>query len=142
LRVEGSGFRVQGSGFRVQGSGFRVQGSGFRVEACVGAEKPASASVTVAPSARSMVGRKRAVIFVVVFTYGEQLLHENVQRFRDTVAGVHLRRIATSQKCDQPRDNLRPSVDTPLKNNHFTERCSGSEAGSYLRRIDLCITQL
>jgi len=28
------------------------------------------------------------------------------------------------------------------KNNYFTEMCSGSEAGSYLRRIDSCITQL
>jgi len=28
------------------------------------------------------------------------------------------------------------------KNNHFTEMCCGSEAGSYLRRIDSCITQL
>jgi len=27
-------------------------------------------------------------------------------------------------------------------NNHFTEICSGSEAGSYLRLIDSCITQL
>jgi hypothetical protein len=26
--------------------------------------------------------------------------------------------------------------------NHFTEMCSGSEAGSYLRLIDSCITQL
>ena len=25
---------------------------------------------------------------------------------------------------------------------YFTELCSGSEAGSYLRLIDLCITQL
>jgi len=25
---------------------------------------------------------------------------------------------------------------------HFTEMCSGSEAGSYLRLIDSCITQL
>ena len=29
-----------------------------------------------------------------------------------------------------------------LKNNHFTEMCSGSDAGSYLRLIDSCITQL
>ena len=29
-----------------------------------------------------------------------------------------------------------------LQNNYFTEICSGSEAGSYLRLIDLCITQL
>jgi len=29
-----------------------------------------------------------------------------------------------------------------FKNNCFTEMCSGSEAGSYLRLIDFCITQL
>ena len=29
-----------------------------------------------------------------------------------------------------------------FKDNHFTEMCSGSEAGSYLRLIDSCITQL
>ena len=29
-----------------------------------------------------------------------------------------------------------------FKNNYFTEMCSGSEAGSYVRRIDFCITQL
>ena len=28
------------------------------------------------------------------------------------------------------------------KNHHSTEMCSGSEAGSYLRLIDSCITQL
>ena len=28
------------------------------------------------------------------------------------------------------------------KNNYFTEMCSGSEEGSYLRLIDFCITQL
>jgi len=33
-----------------------------------------------------------------------------------------------------------PGVE--FKNNYFTEMCSGSEAGSYLRRIDCCITQL
>jgi len=27
-------------------------------------------------------------------------------------------------------------------NNYFTEICSGSEEGSYLRLIDFCITQL
>jgi len=27
-------------------------------------------------------------------------------------------------------------------NNYFIEMCSGSEEGSYLRLIDLCITQL
>ena len=29
-----------------------------------------------------------------------------------------------------------------FKNNHFTAMCCGTEAGSYLRRIDSCITQL
>ena len=29
-----------------------------------------------------------------------------------------------------------------LKNNHFTEMCCCTEAGSYLRLIDSCITQL
>ena len=29
-----------------------------------------------------------------------------------------------------------------FKNNYFTEMCSGSEEGSYLRRIDFFITQL
>ena len=29
-----------------------------------------------------------------------------------------------------------------FKNNYVAEMCSGSEAGSYLRRIDFCITQL
>jgi len=28
------------------------------------------------------------------------------------------------------------------KNNYFTEMCSGSEEGWYLRLIDVCITQL
>ena len=30
----------------------------------------------------------------------------------------------------------------PAASNYFTEMCSGSEAGSYFRRIDFCITQL
>jgi len=33
-------------------------------------------------------------------------------------------------------------VPHQFKNNCFTEICSGSEAGSYLRRTDFCITQL
>jgi len=40
-----------------------------------------------------------------------------------------------------------PSSPKPVswvwcENNYFTEKCSGSEAGSYLRLIDVCITQL
>jgi len=29
-----------------------------------------------------------------------------------------------------------------FKNKYFTEMCSGSEEGTYVRLIDLCITQL
>ena len=36
-----------------------------------------------------------------------------------------------------------PNVESfQSENKYFTEMCSGSEAGSYLRFIDLCITQL
>ena len=42
--------------------------------------------------------------------------------------------------------NLSPSfgcrVNSQFKNNYFTEMCSGSEAGSYLRLVDFRITQL
>ena len=46
-----------------------------------------------------------------------------------------------------PGGNLEASqfpdrYSSQFKNNYFTEMCSGSEAGSYLRLIDLCITQL
>jgi len=32
--------------------------------------------------------------------------------------------------------------EVPPQNNHCREMCSGSEAGSYLKLIDSCITQL
>ena len=35
-----------------------------------------------------------------------------------------------------------PCTTSQFENNYFTEMCSGSEAGSYLRLIDFCITQL
>ena len=34
------------------------------------------------------------------------------------------------------------SIRRQFKNNHFTEMCSGSEAGSYLRLLDSFISQL
>ena len=38
---------------------------------------------------------------------------------------------------------LRPAdLCSQFKKNYFTEMCSGSEAGSFLRLIDFCITQL
>ena len=46
----------------------------------------------------------------------------------------------------RPAENRRgmalANVDDPGTNNYFTEMCSGSEEGSSLRLIDLCITQL
>ena len=43
----------------------------------------------------------------------------------------------------QPHPPLGPRVPLPIRNfNHFTEVCSGSEEGSYLRLTQLCITQL
>ena len=60
-----------------------------------------------------------------------------------------------SQKREAARDRLLsfeskihshlflPAADNPeFKNNCFTEMCSGSEAGSYLRLVDFGITQL
>ena len=50
--------------------------------------------------------------------------------------------------CAEPEPNSRSCICSgkahrPLcKNNYSTDICSGSEAGSYLRRIDFCITQL
>jgi len=38
------------------------------------------------------------------------------------------------------RKKAEPQVNN--QNNHFAEMCCGTEAGSYLRLIDLCITQL
>ena len=35
-----------------------------------------------------------------------------------------------------------PCGNAAIKNNHFTEMCSGSKSGSYLRLIDSCITHI
>jgi len=46
------------------------------------------------------------------------------------------------QVCLGDREGIRgPCVSKggQFKNNYFTEMCSGSEAGSYLRPIDVCI---
>jgi len=37
---------------------------------------------------------------------------------------------------------VRLRYNSQFENNYFTEMCSGSEEGSYLRLIDWCITQL
>ena len=49
------------------------------------------------------------------------------------------------EEKEKGRDFDKQAVDHQIKGQyryHFTETCSGSEAGSYLRLIDLCITQL
>ena len=42
----------------------------------------------------------------------------------------------------EPEVNLLPETRYQFKNYYITEMCSGSEAGSYSRLIDFCITQL
>jgi hypothetical protein len=42
---------------------------------------------------------------------------------------------------DSTYRNRRHEVNEP-KNDYLTEMCSGSEAGSCLRRIDFCMTQV
>ena len=64
-------------------------------------------------------------------------LESNKERERDWHVRVH---------CERPCV-VRPGLGTDryssqFENNYFTEMCSGSEAGSYLRLIDCCITQL
>jgi len=46
--------------------------------------------------------------------------------------------IAATAARASPADRYSSQV----KNNYFTEMSSGSEAGSYLRLIDFCVTQL
>jgi hypothetical protein len=46
-----------------------------------------------------------------------------------------------------PLKKLRTTLPDPItgareKNNYFSEMCSGSEAGSYSRLEDFCVTQL
>ena len=41
-----------------------------------------------------------------------------------------------------PPPTPRPPLLDPCVNNYCTKTCSGSEKGSYLRLIDICITQL
>ena len=48
----------------------------------------------------------------------------------------------TTKQFERGTVDQRSDVSGQFANNHLTERCSGSKAGSYLRRIDSCITQL
>jgi len=51
---------------------------------------------------------------------------------------IQLRFVLPHKKVDESV----PVGDTSFENNYFTEMCSGSEAGSYLKLIYFCITQL
>ena len=116
FRAQGSGFRVQvrvqGSGFRVQGSGFRFQGSGFRVQGSGFRVSISDAWGHLASGAEVVAANAQEVVLRVGL------------RDRPGVLGLEF------LPCSQ------------FKNNHFTEMCCGTEAGSYLRPIDSCITQL
>ena len=57
------------------------------------------------------------------------------------VPHVHPRLCFGLQKCAVV-PNRKVGPRKPHLDNHFTEMCSGAEAGSYLRPIDSCITQL
>ena len=58
-----------------------------------------------------------------------------------------LRKRAKNQQLSRPSPECpgsivaRGGLSSQFKNNYFTEMCSGSEAGSYLRLIEFCITQ-
>jgi len=53
-----------------------------------------------------------------------------------------LRGLRVSTKKKSLLHHTAVANSSPFENNYFTEVCSGSEAGSYLRLIDLCITRL
>ena len=52
--------------------------------------------------------------------------------------------LESNKERERERSNSTPvhAKSSVNDNNYFTDMCSGSEAGSYLRRIDFCITQL
>ena len=52
-----------------------------------------------------------------------------------TLININLNRVKKRRTCGDGCRHL-------FENNSFTEMCSGSEEGSYLRLIDFCITQL
>ena len=80
-------------------------------------------------------------------------LRKHIEQHLDEVREAGVINEAVNQVAS-PRLPFRAMVchrSTPLrtkdgsaqfKHNYFAEMCSGSEEGSYLRLIDLCITQL
>ena len=75
-------------------------------------------------------------------TQRETLLYFAVDRRRDNL-GILPESQGQSQALSVLYVPSKPdSRRSQLKKNCFTEICSGSEEGSYLRFIDFCITQL
>jgi len=71
-------------------------------------------------------------------------MHASVKLMQHGVWGLRLA-MASRMAAPQSRILLYSCFRTLLtscKNNHFTELCSGSETGSYLRLIGSCVTQL
>ena len=73
----------------------------------------------------------------------------HVKRFRGgLVFKAHRRCVLLNSRRESNKEGLEvvgvePSLPPACQmTSHFTEMCSGSEAGSYLRLIDSCITQL
>ena len=66
---------------------------------------------------------------------------------------TQLKAQGSSRTCNESKEEeeaSQPDAENPfifvlvvkVENNNFTEMCCGTEAGSYLRLIDSCITQL
>ena len=143
------GFKLSGSGFRVQSPGFRKKlrlvkrgvrddmwssgggrGAAFGREVLLSRSRCLSLSVCLSVCLCMCVCVYRFVspdLSRSDLSLGSRV---SVSGFR--VPGSEKARISQEwwARCSQS------------KNNYFTEMCSGSEEGSYLRLIDLCITQL
>jgi len=134
IQVPGSRVYPCTTGFRVSGSGFRVPGSGFRVQ-----DSAVTLPFRVEPKRRGFVFTQRLPLV-------EGLGTQSCPACRRSRGGGRCwtsptpRRSGTRPPC-RPSAALR-RYSSQFKNNCFTDMCSGSEAGSYLRLIDFCITQL
>jgi len=132
LRVEGSGFRVQGWGFRVESLGCSVEGSGFRVQ---GWRFRVENFGVQGLGCRAARGRRRRGHAMFCKTR-----REVSKAKRETDCRVETLKHQKRRKRFRGMDQVVPKGRGVV--HHFTEMCRGSKAGSYLRLIDSCITQL
>ena len=146
--VHGSGYRVQGSGFRVKGWGCRVQGSEFRIQGCgfwvqgsrlgvsslgfrvqgfeFGCHAPHDGQDTIRLESRSR--------HCVAWSDVEQIWHMRNRQGQDSGLGPQSRDIQTFQ-------GFLPRSEAKRLRTTTSQKCE-TEEGSYLRFIDLCITEL